>query len=271
MVSSPIMRGAEPYFHRGNRIGCLCLHGFTASPHEVLWLAQHLAGQGCTVHAPRLAGHGTHPRDLVRTTWKDWLTSALDGYHLLRQQCDQVYVCGMSMGGLLALMIGAVENVDGLVVMASPLIQKYPLNPHYLRSMKYIRPYTDQSDRSSFADYICTEQARRGEPVLGRVRYSIWATAAVEQLALLIGVTARQLKQIQAPLLALYSRADVTVDLDSLELLKSRVHHIEAFTFKKSGHILTQDVECEAVFQKTASFIAHHAARRKSGEQITMK
>src|SRR4030095_16396304 len=96
-----IMPGAEPYFHRGGKVGCLCLHGFTASPAEVKWFAQHLAAEGYTVYAPRLAGHGTRPQDLARTRWTDWYASASDGYHLLRQQCEKVFVCGMSMGGLL--------------------------------------------------------------------------------------------------------------------------------------------------------------------------
>ena len=53
----------------GGDVGCLVLHGFTATPSEVRWLAEHLAGQGHTVYAPRLAGHGTTPEALARTRW----------------------------------------------------------------------------------------------------------------------------------------------------------------------------------------------------------
>jgi carboxylesterase len=273
MSASPIMRGAEPYFQRGNAVGCLCLHGFTATPHEVLWLAQYLSHEGYTVHAPRLAGHGTSPRDLARTCWHDWFASALDGYHLLRQQCDQVFVCGMSMGGLLALRVGMTVPVDGVIVMASPLVQRYPLYPRYLRSMKYVRPYTDQTYRTPFADYVCTQQTRRGESVLGRIRYNLWPTAAVEQLALLIGHVGARLHEITTPLLAIYSEADATVRLESFERLKSivRSRDTEYHILRKSGHILTQDMECQDVFQKVASFIAHRATSRESGEKMTIE
>ncbi len=73
------MPGAEPRFHRGGLTGCLRPPGLAASPHEVAWLAADLAGRGCTVLAPRLAGHGTAPGDLARTRWRDWYASALDG------------------------------------------------------------------------------------------------------------------------------------------------------------------------------------------------
>lgn len=272
MTSSPIMRGAEPFFHRGGKVGCLCIHGFTASPYEVLWLAQHLAAQGHTVYAPRLAGHGTNPLDLARTQWHDWLASAIDGVHLLRQQCDQVFVCGLSMGGLLALMLGMNEKVDGLAILAAPLVQHYPLKPAYLRSVKYMRPYTDQTDKSEFASYLCAEQARRGEPVLGRIRYNMWPTAAVEQLARLIGEVSRRLPQVCVPLLGIYSENDLTVGMESFERLKHGVgsHDTEYHLIKKSGHILTQDIECEDVFQKVASFIAHRVTTRESDRKVTI-
>lgn len=256
------MPGATPYFHRGGAVGCLCLHGFTASPHEVLWLAQHLSQQGYTVYAPRLAGHGTNPRDLARMQWVDWLNSALDAYHLLRQQCDQVYVCGLSMGGIVALLTSLHVPVDGVVAMAPPLKFEGLVQPGVLRFVKYLRPWTDQTDRSPFEQYIREQQQQRGEPVYGRVRYGLWSTAALEQLALMSAELVRRLPEIDVPVLALYSEKDKTVGTTSLQILQAGMNNpkLESYVFKKSDHILTQDIEYPEVFERVTAFIATHAA-----------
>lgn len=253
-----IMSGAEPYFHRGGATGCLCLHGFTASPAEVLWCARHLAQAGHTVYAPRLAGHGTHPRDLAHTRWTDWYGSALDGYHLLRQQCDAIFVCGLSMGGLLALLLSADVPVNGIIAMAAPIVTAAgPQRISLVRAIKFVLPFTDQSDRSDLPGRVRDEQIRRGENAVGRVRYDRWSTAAYEQLLRLRQTVVTRLPQVEAPLLLIFSEKDSLIGLESEAVIKQRVHSptIETHLLKQSGHILTQDVEHMKVFQLAADFI----------------
>lgn len=257
-----IMPGAEPYFQPGGNVGCLCLHGFTASPSEVLWFAKHLAEQGYTVYAPRLAGHGTLPQDLARTRWTDWYASALDGYHLLRQQCEAVFVCGMSMGGLLALLLSADVAVNGVVVMAAPVVLKGGVqNRALVRLLKYLRPYTDQPDTSGLPVRVQAEQTRRGEAAVGRVRYDLWSTAAYEQLLRLQATVIARLPEVSAPLLLLYSEKDAIISLESQAMIQQRARSqsVETHTFKASGHILTQDTEMATVFTLAADFIARQA------------
>jgi carboxylesterase len=259
-----IMSGAEPYFHRGGVTGCLCLHGFTASPAEVLWFAKHLAQQGHTVYTPRLAGHGTAPQDLARTHWTDWYASALDGYHLLRQQCDQIFVCGMSMGGLLALLLSADVPVNGVIAMATPVVTANgPQRIGFVRALKFILPYTDQSDKSDLPERVRDEQIRRGENSLGRVRYDRWSTAAYEQLLRLRQTVVARLLDVTAPLLLMFSEKDSLIGLDSETIIKQRVRSqtIETHLLKESGHILTQDVEHLKVFQLAADFIIRQDTR----------
>src|SRR5689334_12269526 len=95
-----LMPGAEPFYMPAGRVGCLCLHGLGASPQEMAWLGQHLAERGISVCAPRLYAHGVTPDHFQHMRWQDWYLSALDSYHMLRQNCDKVVICGFSMGGL---------------------------------------------------------------------------------------------------------------------------------------------------------------------------
>jgi len=254
-----IMHGAEPYFRRGGRVGCLCLHGFTASPAEVRWLAHHLAEAGHTVFVPRLAGHGTAPQDLARTRWTDWYASVLDGYHVLRQQCEKIFVCGLSMGGLLALLLSADVVVDGVVAMATPIVIKGgPQQITLVRILKYFLPYTNQADNSNLPQRIREEQARRGESVVGRVRYYRWSTAAYEQLLRLRQETIRRLPDVDTPLLLIFSEKDASIALESERIICGRVQStdIQTHILNESGHILTQDVEMTTVFKFVEDFIA---------------
>jgi carboxylesterase len=251
------MQGAEPFFFPGGEIGCLCLHGVTASPAEVTWLGRYLSEQGLSVYGPRLAGHGVHPQQLRHLRWQDWYLSALDGYHLLRERCEQVYVAGLSMGGLLTLVLGASVPVDGLVVMAAPVIFQNPRRLAMARWLKYLRPILHMPDTSGFEARLLEAQKRRGEPPIGRVRYDDWATQAIEELKKLADTANALLPQITIPTLLLYSEADSTVALANRDHIRARLGStlVETHTFQKSGHILTQDIEYQQVLERAGKFI----------------
>lgn len=252
-----ILPGAEPVFFRGDATGCLCLHGFMASPSEVYWQAKYLAEQGYTVYAPRLPGHGGDHRTMARLRWQDWYNAALDGWHLLRGQCRQVFVIGHSMGGMLGLLLASSVAVDGLAVLAAPVIFRHRLMAN-ANWFKFLRPFTDQSDKTHLGQLVREEQIRRGEPLHGRVRYDIWSTGAVYQLYTLAGVVQEHLPQVTTPLMLIYSQGDQTVTLESRDSILARVgsQHIQQHILQRSDHILTMDVERETVFQLVADFVA---------------
>lgn len=263
-----LMPGAEPFLYHGEgRVGCVCLHGLGASPDEVRWFGMALAERGITTYGPRLAGHGTDYHDLRRVTWQDWLYSALDAYELMKRTCDIVTVAGLSMGGLLTLMLAAHESVEiaGAVVMATPL-HLTGRRIHLVRWLKTVQPYFDTADRSDFPARLKAEQARRGETPHGRVRYDQWAGQAVLALQGLIRVVNEVLPQIETPMLALYSRGDATVPYDNLAHLTDRASRsdVESYSYTESGHILTQDVDHADVAARAAAFILKTTAEPTS-------
>lgn len=128
-----IMSGAEPFFLPGGRTGVLLIHGFTGLPAELLLMGKYLQAQGYTVLGVRLAGHGTTAEDMSHMTGEDWLDSVRDGYALLRGCCDRVVAGGHSMGGLLALLLAAEQEVMGVISMSAPI---YMLKSAALRSCR---------------------------------------------------------------------------------------------------------------------------------------
>ncbi len=121
---SQIIATAEPFFFPGKganaKIGCLVTHGFTGAPKEMRWLGEYLNRQGYTVCGIRLNGHATKPEDMIRSHWQDWLLSVEDGYNLLRSCTDQVFLLGLSMGGVLSLTAASRLPVRGVVAMSTP-------------------------------------------------------------------------------------------------------------------------------------------------------
>ncbi|MFN8379408.1 MAG: alpha/beta fold hydrolase [Anaerolineae bacterium] len=250
-----LMPGADPFFRRGGPAGCLVVHGFASSPGEVRWLAQHMSEAGFTTLAPRLPGHGSSPIDLRRMRRRDWLAALLDAYAVLRDQCERVIVVGHSMGGLLSLRLSLEVEVEGVAVLASP-VRYAPGLIHYSRWLKYGLIYTDQSDHSGLGEVVRQEQARRGEPILGRARYDRWATSAVAELYALSQEVDSLLPQIRTPLLLVYSEADRTAPPFNGERIRDRAASADKtlIVLEKSGHNLPIDRERDTVFKLASDF-----------------
>ncbi len=261
------MPGAEPFFFPGSdengKTGVLVTHGLGASPDEVRWLGEHLGAQGFTVYGPRVAGHGTDYRDLQRINRGDWVTSVLDGYHLLRAACQRVIVSGLSMGGLLSLYLASSVQVDGLLVLAAPLHLPDD-SPDRMRRIARFRPKFVTADQTDFPHRLRTEQMRRGERNRGRVRYDLWATQCVVELYELMALMRDgRLSAITAPTCLIYARQDETVPLSNLDSIAgglSNARYVEKHIMEKSGHILTQDWDRDEVFTISADFVSRVAA-----------
>src|SRR5512133_2707377 len=116
-----IIPTAEPFFFPAStEVGILLVHGFTGAPKEMRWMGEYLHAQGFTVLGVRLSGHATRPEDMIRSSYGDWLASVEDGFHLLSGAVKDVYIMGLSMGGVLTLTTSAYLPVKGLVAMSTP-------------------------------------------------------------------------------------------------------------------------------------------------------
>ncbi|MEN0644638.1 alpha/beta fold hydrolase [Alkalicoccobacillus gibsonii] len=110
-------------------IGCLCIHGFTGEPWEIEPIAESLRKQkGWLVYAPTLPGHGPD-EDLREVTYQEWLYMVEVAALELIKRCEEVYVIGFSMGGLLACYIAAKYEIKKLVLLSAAA---YYLNPPML-------------------------------------------------------------------------------------------------------------------------------------------
>lgn len=111
---------AAPIYYKGNSTGILLIHGFTGTPFIFRGIAKKLADLDYTVSAPLLAGHGTTPDDLEKTSWKDWYCSIEQAYDELHKQCKEVIVVGASFGGNLCCYLATKRPVKALILIGVP-------------------------------------------------------------------------------------------------------------------------------------------------------
>ncbi|MBO8191282.1 alpha/beta fold hydrolase [Streptomyces oryzae] len=255
----PTLPGAEPFRRDGSATGVLLCHGFTGSPQSLRPWAEDLAGHGLTVSLPLLPGHGTRWQDLALTSWEDWYATVDRELRLLRDRCDQVFVCGLSMGATLALRLAALHGngVRGVVVvnpaMTFPRVQGYalPVGRFLLRS----------------APGIVNDIAKGGQHELG---YDRVPTRAAYALRNFFRVTRPELPKVTQPLLLLRSRNDHVVPATDSALVLSRVSSVDVTetVLENSFHVATLDHDAERIFADARGFIDRLAAEREPAPTV---
>ena len=109
-------------FYGDNGIGIVLLHGITSGCAQMIPLARMLNDYGYSVHCVNVAGHGTYPQELLRTSWEDAIDKAWYDYDQMKANYEKVYIGGMSMGGALSLALASRrEDVDGVISVSTPM------------------------------------------------------------------------------------------------------------------------------------------------------
>jgi carboxylesterase len=247
-IPSPVIQpGAEPFLFRRGRTGCLLLHGFTAAPQEVLRLGAHLANHGYTALGVRLAGHGTSLGDLARTRWPDWLASGQDGYDMLRGMCDRIVLLGVSMGGVLSVLLAADQPPAGLVLMSTPItLLRSPLR-RWLKPLSLIVPRIRKGPPDWFDASAGAE----------RIAYPAYSTRAAAEVQGLIGRARVALPLVKAPTLIIHSLNDTFVLPANAETLLAELGSSDKrlLLVERSNHLVTLDAARETVFHAAHAFV----------------
>ena len=238
----------------GRPIGCLLLHGFTATPAEVRSLGEALAGAGFPVRAVRLAGHGTVPADLARTGWPDWFASAEAGLAALRATTPRVAVCGVSLGTLVALLLAARRPADvAAVVCGATPLRLRDRRTSLLRIARWLpvvrRRYALLPKRGRDISDAAARAASQS--------YDVLPLPALLSLLALRRIVWRELRRVTQPVLVLHGRQDHVAPVSNVALLGRRLgtRSLETHVLERSWHVITEDVERDLVAQLTIDFL----------------
>ena len=228
-------------------------------------MGEYLSAEGYTVAGIRLAGHATQPKDMLRSHWQDWLASVEDGWHLLNAALTytpatqrRIFVLGLSMGGVLALMLASQRYakrcpVAGVVAMSTPYELSQDWRLPYIKLLSLIQPDVAKGP----PDWHNQEAA------LDHVDYPAYPTRSIAQLRDLLAEMRSLLPQVLVPTLLIHSREDTGVAPENMDKIYQRLGtpNKQKLWVENSGHVITREPERLTVFQATTAFmdqLNHH-------------
>ena len=237
----------------GRDVGCLLLHGFTGTPSEMRLLGERLASRGYAVRAPLLPGHGTRVEELARTAWSDWFAAAEASWRELRAVAARTVVAGLSMGGLLALHLAHERPSEVLAVaVLAPALEL--ANQRSAEISRWLRYLPRLPRRFQIVPKKGTERLTPA--------YDEIPLRALASMLDLQSIVRSELGAISAPVMLAEGGRDETVAERSGSVIVSSLGSIRKtkLVFAQSGHIMTEDVEKEAVLGAVERFFVEESA-----------
>jgi carboxylesterase len=247
------MKGSEPIFiHKHSAIGILLIHGFTSTPSQFKELSVYLADKGFTVYAPRIAGHGTTPEDLMTKSPKDFVASAKEAYLELKKECSQVFIIGNSFGSNLAFWLAKEFNNEpiGIVTLAAPIfLRKHRLSVVRMYSYGLFKKYYHKPPRLYETDYT---------DMSDEVTYPVVPIRNLRQFIKFIKTdTIPSLKTITVPTLISHAKTDPVIHPRSATYIYEHLgsSYKRIYWFLSNYHSVTIDSRRKEVFSKIFNFI----------------
>ena len=231
-------------------VAVLLLHGFTGSPWELRPVGEALAARGVHVLCPRLPGHGTTPEAMLFAGLTQWLEAATEALRSL-SGAKRVVLVGLSMGGLLSMVLAARNPlVRGLVLMA-PALKLKKFGPRLLRRLRGL-PGLDVREQwiEKKGTDIESAEVRAGAPVLAR-----YPMARAIDLFALADLAKEAEKRITCPSLIIGAVNDHVVDTEEVMALQQRLPFSRRVLLQRGFHIIPRDTDRAVALTEIAHFI----------------
>ena len=259
-------------------VSAVLLHGLTGVPSEMRPVARHLTRLGYKVETPLLPGHGATHRELLRTTWRDWLNGAREAVRQASAESGPVVVAGLSMGALAAVLLAAEEEsascVAGIVLLSTtlrydgssipatrmflPLAHLFPFLGRFFYWTER-PPYGLRDERLQRLITKSIEAANRGETT----QYGLFRTyvGALRELTLMAREVRRQAGRVRCPALVMHSLEDTVTSVDNAHEIHRLLGSREKGIHWLSGcdHVITVDLCKRDVARVVGEFAARVA------------
>jgi len=249
-----IIPSAEPFFFPGEdgQPACLLIHGFTGTPKEMRWMGESLNQKhGFHCLGIRLTGHATRVEDMIRSRYTDWIASVEDGYHLLSDVSNRIYLIGLSMGGILALLMSTRLNVAGVVAMSTPYRLPYDIPAWTMKILSKILHFQPKENDVPGASWF--DKAAYA----GHISYPKNPIRSAAEVQLLLTEMCAALPKIQVPTLLIHSKNDTYVQPENMEHIYADLNPPDKTKLyvSEAGHVVTRDAARNQVFEAAANFI----------------
>lgn len=230
----------------------LLIHGFTGSPAQMLPLGRALNRAGFTVRGIRLTGHGTSVEDMKKATARDWLNDARETYDALKAAFRTVSVAGLSMGGVLSLILAEESDPACCVSLSAPMGTANPFS-HLAPVLGRVLPVIGKRDPEEEKKLLDAEYD---------IDYGQMPVPQLTDLNRLIRTARKGLKDLRCPILCVQSEKDRAIIKASADIILRGVSSgtREKLTLIRSPHVITIGPETERLFPAVADFMVRHTA-----------
>jgi carboxylesterase len=232
----------------GSDKGVLLLHGFTGTPAEMKYLGERIFRSGYSIHIPRYPGHGTSLEEMVLTRSRDWYISAREALIELMNYCQEVYLVGMSMGGILSILLAREFSIKRIALLSVPASIKEksiyitPVVGIFKKILWRMNPTKGVSCEEARSYHVCYNM---GIPI----RQS-W------QLLRLIKKAMKNLPHVHSDALLIQSQNDSIIPKNSIDFIYERLGSAikERVVLERSDHAITIDFEKDIVADRIIEF-----------------
>jgi carboxylesterase len=264
------------YMQGNNGRAVLLIHGLTGTPHEMRFIASYLNRNGYTVSVPRLAKHGTHINILKKSKWQEFYKTIKENYLEIRKTHNEVYVTGLSMGALLAVLLAdEFKEIAGVSCLAPTLFYdgwncpwyRCFLPFAYVTQLKYIcyfkeePPYgvKNKSVQRMIHEFYAKAKLDNMESV-AQFGYPYFPVSLFHQLEKLANHLTKRLPHIDVPIQLIHAQEDDMASVRNSQFIYERVRSTkkELVLLQNSYHIITADQERETVAKKMTEFFNSH-------------
>lgn len=200
---------AQPFLWEGGDHGVLLIHGFTGSVAHMRLLGEQLRDAGFTVMGINLPGHATRLEDMRSCTAQEWYDAARAALMTLKERCRQVSVSGLSMGGVLTLLLAESEGMTAAIPISAPM-----------GVQSRFMPFAGVA--APFVKTVRWKPRREQEGVMD-VRYDLGYTGFPTRSAVALNRLMQEarvnLAAVRCPLLVVQSHSDETIAPASADII----------------------------------------------------
>ncbi|MBR3494704.1 MAG: alpha/beta fold hydrolase [Clostridia bacterium] len=204
---------AQPFQFEGGDHAVLLIHGFTGSAGHMRLVGEGLRDAGFTVRGINLPGHAKDLAAMKATGANDWLEAARSAYRELRQRHGKVSVMGLSMGGVISLILAEQEQPDAVIPVSAPMAVQNKMMP-LAKILSPLMPVISWGDGDP-NDNLLIDKYNLG--------YGGFPTRCAADLAALIKKARKNLSRVKCPILVVQSHADGTIDARSADVILGNV------------------------------------------------
>lgn len=241
---------AQPFDLAAGENAILLIHGFTGSPSHMRPIGEAAQKAGFFARGILLPGHGKTVEEMEKSGDAQWLAACRDAFLDMRARYKRVAVGGLSMGGILSLLLAEEFEPSAVILFAPALRYKSavnhlsPMAKHFLRVSPWKgHPYTPEEFLYEY-DY-----GYEGAPV-----------AKVEDMTRLQKRARANLEKVTSPLLVIQSHNDESVHETVPDLIASRASSAvkEICWVDRSAHVCTIGPDRAYVNERVVDFLRRY-------------